>query len=136
MIIQNYTLPTIRAAIELNRQHPEKAIALLEASLPYEFAPNAYGDLHPAYLRGLAYLQLHQPQKAIVEFQKVLDNPGVVVDSIIGALSYLQLARAEKLAGDLDAARTHYQDFLALWKEADPDLPLLKQARTEYAQVR
>ena len=109
---------------------------LLEAARPYELAMASYADLRPAYVRGLAYLQLHDGAKAADEFQKIVDDPGLVVNSIIGALSYLQLARAERMAGDRDAARTHYQDFLAMWKDADPGIPILKQAKAEYARLK
>jgi len=135
-MVQNYTLPTIRAAIEIGRQHPAKAVELLEAARPYELAMASYADLHPAYVRGLAYLELKDGKHAAEEFQKVIDNPGLVVNSVIGALSYLQLARAEAMSGDRDASRTHYQDFLALWKDADPDIPVLKQAKVEYARLK
>ena len=97
---------------------------------------DSLADVLPAYVRGLAYLQLGDGRKAATEFQKVVDNPGVVVTSVIGALAHLQLARAEKMAGNLDAARTNYQDFLALWKDADPDIPILKQAKSEYAKLK
>jgi tetratricopeptide (TPR) repeat protein len=135
-IVQNYTLPTVRAMIEINKKNPAKAIESLEAAQPYELAMASYADLHPAYVRGLAYLKLKDGKKASAEFQKVLDNPGIVVNSIIGALSYVQLARAEEMMGDRDAARTHYQDFLALWKGADPDIPIYRQAKAEYAGLR
>ena len=135
VIVQNYTLPTIRAMIEINQKHPEKAVEVLEPARKYELAMASYADLHPAYVRGLAYLQLKDGVKAAAEFQKLLDNPGIVVNSVIGALSYLQLARAEQMSGDVDAARTHYQDFLALWKDADPNIPVLQQAKAEYAAM-
>jgi len=135
-IVQNYTLPTIRAAVEIDNRNPAKAIELLERARPYEMAMASLADLHPAYVRGLAYLELRNGEKAADEFQKVIDNPGLVANSIIGALSYVQLARAEAMSGDLDAARTHYQDFLALWKDADPDTPILKQAKAEYAKLK
>ena len=135
-IMQNYTLPTIGGMIEIKKGHPQRAIALLEAARPYELAMASYADLRPAYVRGLAYLQLHDGAKAADEFQKIVDDPGLVVNSIIGALSYLQLARAERMAGDRDAARTHYQDFLAMWKDADPGIPILKQAKAEYARLK
>jgi serine/threonine protein kinase/tetratricopeptide (TPR) repeat protein len=135
-LMQNYTLPTIRAAIAINRKHPADAVELLKAALPYEFAMDSYADLQPAYVRGLAYLELKDGNKATAEFQKVIDNPGIVINSVIGALSYVQLSRAEVLTGDRDAARTHYQDFLALWKDADPDIPIYKQAKAEYAKLK
>ena len=135
VIVQNYTLPTIRGMIEINRNRPDKAVEILEPARKYELAMASYADLQPAYVRGLAYLELKDGPKAAAEFQKVLDNPGLVVNSIIGALSYLQLARAEKMSGDFDAARTHYQDFLALWKDADPNVTVLHQAKAEYAAL-
>jgi tetratricopeptide (TPR) repeat protein len=135
-IVQNYTLPTIRAAIEIAKKHPARAVELLQPALPYEMAMASYADLHPAYLRGLAYLELKDGNRAAIEFQKVIDNPGLVVASIIGSLSYLQLARAEVITGDRDAARTHYQDFLALWKDADPDVPIYQEAKAEYARLK
>ena len=135
-LMQNYTLPAIRAMIEIDRKHPANAIAILQPALKYELAMDSFADVVPAYVRGLAYLQLGDGRKAATEFQKLLDNSGVVVSSVIGALAHLQLARAEKMAGDVDAARTHYQDFLALWKDADPDIPVLKQAKAEYAKLK
>ena len=135
-LMQNYTLPTIRGMIEIDRKHPASAIEVLRPALKYELAMDSFADALPAYVRGLAYLQLGDGRKAATEFQKVVDNPGVVVSSVIGALAHLQLARAEKMAGNLDAARTHYQDFLALWKDADPNLPILKQAKAEYAKLK
>ncbi len=135
-LMQNYTLPTIRAAIAINRKKPDQAVAMLNRALPYEYAMDSYANLQPAYVRGLAYLELKDGSKAAAEFEKVIDNPGIVTNSIIGSLSYLQLARAEAMAGDMDAARTRYQDFLALWKAADPDIPILKQAKAEYAKLK
>ena len=135
-LMQNYTLPTIRAMIEIDRKRPARAIELLQPALKYELVMDSLADVLPAYVRGLAYLQLGDGRKAATEFQKVIDNPGVVVTSVIGALAHLQLARAEKMTGNVDAARTDYQDFLALWKDADPGLPILKQAKAEYAKLK
>ena len=135
-LMQNYTLPTIRGMIEINRKHPAKAIEILQPALKYELVMDSLADVLPAYVRGMAYLQFGDGRKAASEFQKVVDNPGVVVTSVIGALAHLQLARAEKMAGNVDAARTNYQDFLALWKDADPDIPILKQANSEYARLK
>jgi tetratricopeptide (TPR) repeat protein len=87
------------------------------------------------YVRGLAYLQLHDGTKAAAEFQKILDNPGVNTLSAFLPLARLQLARAYALEGDTAKARTAYQDFLALWKDADPDVPVLLQAKSEYAKL-
>ena len=135
-LMQNYTLPTIRGMIEIDRKRPAKAIEILQPALKYELVMDSLADVLPAYVRGLAYLQLGDGRKAAGEFQKVVDNPGVVVTSVIGALAHLQLGRAERMAGNLDAARTNYQDFLALWKDADPDIPILKQAKSEYAKLK
>ncbi len=135
-LMQNYTLPTIRAAIAIDRKQPDRAVEMLKRALPYEYAMDSYADLQPAYVRGLAYLELKDGNKAAAEFEKVIDNPGIVTNSIIGSLSYVQLARAEEMSGDHDAARTHYQDFLALWKDADPDVPIYKKAKAEYAKLK
>jgi Tfp pilus assembly protein PilF len=92
--------------------------------------------LHSAYLRGLAYLQLRQGSEAAVEFQKILDHRGIVINSPIGALAHLQLARAYTMQGDTAKARAAYQDFLTLWKDADPDIPVLVAAKSEYAKLK
>ena len=89
-----------------------------------------------AYERGEAYLALRRGKEAAAEFQKVLDHPGIVLNSILGVLAHLELGRAYAVAGDNDKARAAYQDFFALWKDADPDTPILKQARTEYAKLQ
>ncbi len=129
-----YVLPTVRAAIELNRNNPGKAIEILQPVIPYDLA-NLRG-LSSAYERGQAYLLLHQGNEAAAEFQKILDHPGVVFNSITGPLARLQLGRAYALAGDEAKARAEYQDFFALWKDADPDIPILKQAKAEYAKLK
>ena len=135
-IMLGYTLPCIRAMIEVNRNNPSKAIELLNAALPYELAMQSFANVQPAYIRGLAYLEAGDGSKAAAEFRKLIDNPGVVTSSITGALAHLQLARAEKLSGNTEQARTAYQDFLALWKNADTNLPVLKQAKAEYASLK
>ena len=94
-----------------------------------------FSSLQPAHARGLACLQLGKGPEATREFQKRIDNRGAVFDSILGALGRLQRAGAEALNGNLDAARTDYQDFLALWKDADPDIPVLQQAKVEYEKL-
>ena len=90
----------------------------------------------PTYLRGQAYLQLHQGKEAAAEFQKILDHPGVVVNQSTGALARLGLARAYAMQGETTKARAAYQDFLTLWKDADPDIPILIQAKAEYAKLQ
>ena len=92
--------------------------------------------LYPTYVRGQAYLAARQGREAVLEFQKILDHRGIVVSEPIGALAHLQIGRAYILAGDKDKARTAYRDFLALWQDADPDIPILKQAKSEYAKLQ
>jgi len=138
--INGYWLPTIRAAIEINRQNPEKAIEILQTAAPYELgnpSPQAGvgATLYPVYLRGQAYLLLRQGSAAAVEFQKFLEHRGVVVNCPLGALARLGLARAYVLQGDAAKARAAYQEFLTLWKDADPDLPILIKAKAEYAKL-
>jgi eukaryotic-like serine/threonine-protein kinase len=87
-------------------------------------------------VRGEAYLAVHQGQEAAIEFQKILDHRGIVVSDPIGALAHLQLGRAYALAGDTTKAKVAYQDFLTLWKDADPDIPILNQAKAEYAKLQ
>jgi hypothetical protein len=92
--------------------------------------------LYPPYLRGQAYLALRRGKQAATEFQKILDHPGIAVNSAIAALAHLGLGRARALCGDTAGARAAYQDFFALWKDADPDVPILKQAKIEYAKLQ
>jgi tetratricopeptide (TPR) repeat protein len=135
-LVQNYFLPAIRAAIQLHAENPAEAIKLLERTKQYDFAyPDSFRDLYPAYIRGLAYLQIGEGSLARIEFEKLLDHPGFVGTNVIGALSHLQLARALKLSGDAAAARKSYEDFLSLWKNADPDIPIYQQAKSEYSQL-
>ena len=126
-------LPPVRAAIALGGNHPNQAIDILAASAPYDL-----GDafLIPAYIRGLAYLQAGNGRQAAGEFQKLLDHPGILESELKGALAHLQLGRAQAMSGDKDAARKSYQDFLALWKDADADVPIYRQAKLEYATLR
>jgi eukaryotic-like serine/threonine-protein kinase len=135
----NY-LPTIRAQLALNRNAPSKAIAALQVVAPYELGSPGAGPfsaaLYPVYVRGEAYRTLHQGGDAASQFHKILDHRGVVVNEPIGALARLGLARAYVLSGDTVKARTEYQEFLALWKDADPDIPTFKQAKAEYAKVQ
>jgi eukaryotic-like serine/threonine-protein kinase len=138
-LVQNYWIPAIRAAIELDRRNAEKAITFLQAALPYELAdppPFAAGTMYPAYLRGQAYLSAGKGVEAAAEFQKLIDHPGVVVNFPLGALAHLGLARAHVLSGEVGAARTAYQDFFAMWKDADLDVPVLKRARSEYEKLK
>jgi hypothetical protein len=131
-IVRFEYLPTIRSALALRSGDAAKAIDSLAAAAPYELVTGLY----PAYLRGEAYLAAKQGAPAGVEFQKILDHPGVVENDLIGALAHLGLGRAYALAGDSAKAKTAYQDFLALWKNADPDIPILQQAKAEYAKLK
>jgi serine/threonine protein kinase/tetratricopeptide (TPR) repeat protein len=135
-LVQFIWLPEIHAQIALTRNESSKAIEALEAAIPYELGDVGSGDLYPAYARGLAYLAAHRGREAALEFQKILDHPGVVLNEPIGALAHLQLGRAYSMSGDTVKAKVAYQDFLALWKEADPDIPIYKQAKAEYAKVQ
>jgi tetratricopeptide (TPR) repeat protein len=136
-VVQNHCLPTIRAAMKLHENEPAAAVEILRPTVKYDFADaDSFNSLYPAYIRGLAYLQMGEGRLAAVEFQKLLDHPGRVEREITGALSHLQLARAQKMMGDQAAARKSYEDFLTLWKDADPDIPIYQQAKAEYARLR
>jgi serine/threonine protein kinase/Tfp pilus assembly protein PilF len=136
---QRYWLPTIRAAVALERKDPNKAIELLKDASAIELGQATISlavFLCPAYIRGEAYLMLRNGNSAEKEFQKFVDHRGIVVNFPWGALARLQLARAYALQGDTAKAKAAYQDFLTLWKDADPDLPVLVAARAEYAKLR
>ncbi len=137
-IVQSNYLPTIRAATALLGGGASKAIEVLAPAAPYELGSPTQLNfaLYPVYLRGEAYVGAQQSSAAAVEFQKILDHPGVVVNEPIGALAHLGLARAYAQSGDTAKAQAAYQDFLALWKDADPDLPILKEAKAEYAKLQ
>ena len=94
------------------------------------------GGLHSAYVRGEAFMAAHQYAEAAAEFQKILDHRGIVGADPIGALAHLQLGRAFVLSGDKIKAKAAYQEFLTLWKDADPDIPILRQANAEYARLQ
>ena len=135
-------VPELRALLALNRNDPAKAVELLQVAAPYELgAPRSsfhaiYGVLYPIYVRGQAYLALHQGAQAAAQFQKILDHPGIAATDPVGALARLQIGRAYAMSGDHAKAKTAYQDFLTLWKDADPDIPVLQQAKTEYAKLQ
>jgi eukaryotic-like serine/threonine-protein kinase len=133
-LINSLWVPTIEAAVELDRGNGARALQLLEITSPYERSSAMY--FFSVYLRGEAYLKTRQDAHAATEFQKVLDNPGIVDNSIIGALAHLGLARASALDRNPAKARAAYQEFFALWKDADPDVPILKQAKAEYAKLQ
>ena len=133
-----YWLPTIRAAIELDHNNPVKAIQILDTTAPYEFGwwPFLVGSLYPVYVRGEAYLLAGQAREAAIQFQKILRQRGLVANYPLGALAHLQLGRAYVVTGDSAKAKGAYQDFFALWKDADPDIPIQKQAKAEYAKLQ
>jgi serine/threonine protein kinase/Flp pilus assembly protein TadD len=138
-IVQFDYLPMIRAAVALHSGDANRAIAALAPSAPYELgaaSQNLTFLLYPVYLRGEADLAAKQGLAAAAEFQKILDHPGVVLNEPIGALTHLGLGRAYALAGDSAKAKVAYQDFFALWKDADADIPILRQAKAEYGKLQ
>jgi tetratricopeptide (TPR) repeat protein len=132
-MLHQVTIPEVQALGALNRKAPEQAITALQAAAPYEYGVVA--GMYPVYIRGQAYLQAKKGAEAAAEFQKIVDRPGIVPEDPIHSLAKLQLGRAYAMAGDTAKARAAYQDFLALWKDADEDLPLLKEAKAEYGKV-
>jgi hypothetical protein len=133
------SLPVMRAFLALRSGDSAKAIAALSVSTPHELgqaAQQATFVLYPVYVRGLAYLAAKQGVAAAGEFQKVADHWGLVQNEPIGALAHLGLGRAYVLSGETAKAHAAYQEFFALWKDADPDIPILKQAKAEYAKLQ
>ncbi|MGD0414222.1 MAG: protein kinase [Terriglobales bacterium] len=137
-LVQRYWLPTIRAGGALQRKDPNRAIELLKVTSAIELGSptNLAIFLCPAYLRGEAYLMLQDGSRAAAEFQKFIDHRGLVGNFPWGALARLSLSRAYAMQGDTAKARAAYKDFLALWKDADPDIPILKQAKAEYTKLQ
>jgi eukaryotic-like serine/threonine-protein kinase len=135
-VVQFNYLPSVHARLALSRNDPSKAIAVLDASGPYELGNVGDFSLYPVFVRGEAYLASHQGAEAAVEFQKIPDHRGIVQNLPIGALAHLQIGRAYVMQGDTAKAKTAYQDFLTLWKDADPDIPVLVAAKAEYAKLK
>ena len=135
-IVQFNYLPTLYAQLALSRKDASKAVEILQAAFPYELGDVGFTNLYPVFVRGEAYLATHLGAEAAGEFQKILDHRGVVFNEPIGALAHLELGRARVLQGDTVKARAAYQDFLALWKDADPDIPILIAAKAEYANLK
>jgi tetratricopeptide (TPR) repeat protein len=133
-LVNDILLPTVGAMAEIARGNPSRAVELLQVSRQYEFGE--FTGLATAYIRGLAYLRTGAAGQASTEFQRILDHRGVDVTSCLYPLSQLGLARAAALAGDTAKSRKDYQDFFELWKDADPDLPLLKEAKREYERLK
>jgi DNA-binding winged helix-turn-helix (wHTH) protein/Tfp pilus assembly protein PilF len=134
-----YWLPVIQATIELRKKDVFQTLAALEPAAPYELAqpsPNQWGTMYAVYLRGQAYLLEQNGPAAAAEFQKILDHPGIVVNFVTGALAHLELARAYAAAGEEEKAKSAYQDFLTLWKDAEPNSSLLLHAKAEYERPK
>jgi hypothetical protein len=135
-------LPVIHAIVALHRNDPAGAIHALEPAIPYELgAPRGsvtcyFGALYPILFRGEAYLAAHKGPEAGREYQKLLDHRGTMIGDPVAVLAHLGLARSYALSGDASNARNQYREFLALWKDADPDLPVLHEARTELARLQ
>jgi len=133
-------LPELRALAAIHDKDPAKALDLLQAATPFELGvPGSwsafFGDLYPAYLRGEAHLASHQNSDSVAEFQKLIVHPGIVFTDPVGVLTYLQLGRAYASEGDRVRAESSYQEFLKLWKDADPEIPILNQAKIEYVKL-
>ena len=139
--VQSMYLPTLRALSSLNAHDPAAAIQALQIASRYDLALGGvgfigrFGGLYPIYVRGMAYLAARQPAEAAGEFQRILDHRSIVLVDPMDAMARLQLARALALSGDTVKAKSVYIDLLTLWKNADPDIPVLKEARAEYARL-
>jgi eukaryotic-like serine/threonine-protein kinase len=133
-LINSLWVPTIEAAIALDRGNAAKALQLLETTAPYENSSAMY--FFSVYLRGQAYLKNGQGSLAAGEFQKVIDNPGIIDNSVVGALAHLGLARAYAVEKNAARSRAAYQQFFLVWKDADSDNPNLKQAKSEFAKLQ
>ena len=135
-------LPALRGLIALKQGKLAEALTGLEPALANEFALPAtaflagFGSLYSAYVRGLTFTAARKPAEAAIEFEKIISHRGLVAEDPVDALARLQRARALSASGDLPGARAGYEDFLTLWKQADTDLPLLKQAQIEAAKLR
>jgi tetratricopeptide (TPR) repeat protein len=140
--VQFSYLPALRALDALNQGDAARALEMTQAAAPYDLAVPAtaylaafFGALYPVFVRGLAYSRMGRYREAAAELRKILDHPGIVLNDPIGALARLQLGRAMAASGDNAKAKAAYQDLLTLWKDADPDIPILKQAKAEYAKL-
>jgi eukaryotic-like serine/threonine-protein kinase len=135
-MVNLYGMATVRAAIQLSQNNPAKAVRDLEVTSRYDLAQTVAPPLLPVYVRGQAFLALHQGREAAAEFQKFMDYPGAVGNNPIGAVARVGLARAYAMQGDTAKARAAYEEFFSLWKDADPDIPILKQAKAEYSKLQ
>ncbi len=136
-MLKLYCLPAIHGAIEISKNNPSQGILDLEAAAPYELGgPLGFPYLYPVWVRGHAYMAAQNGVAAAAEFQKLIDHPGVTMNQPIGSLAHLELGRAHALSGDNVKARASYQNFFTLWKDADPDIPILITAKLEYAKLQ
>ena len=126
-------LPSFQAALDLNHRNPAAAIEDLRPAVPYDLGTDSGGLT--LYYRGLAYLELKSGKEAAAQFQKILDNRGVVMTDIYWPLAHLGLARAYAQIGETEKSLAQYREFLTLWKNADPDLRILREAKAEYAKL-
>ena len=140
--VQFSYLPALRAIEALNRDEPVKALEMTHAATPYELATpgtayftgaSFFGAFYPVYVRGLAYSRIGRHDEAAAEFQKILDHPGIVLNDPIGPMARLQLARALSASGDRAKSAAVYTNLLSIWKDADPDIPVVQEARAEAA---
>jgi DNA-binding winged helix-turn-helix (wHTH) protein/Flp pilus assembly protein TadD len=135
--VQKYLVPTVRAAVKLQQHEPRAAIDLLRGTAQYDLAfTHSFDFLYPAYIRGQAYLESGDGRSAAAEFQKLIDNPGMCWEYITAPLARLQLGRAQRLMGDNASARKYYEEFFSIWNDADADVPVYRQAKAEYAQLK
>src|SRR5260370_22703997 len=139
-IVQSAWVPTVRAQTAMIKKEPKQALELLEVVKPYErgqlIGNLSYSCMIPVYVRAEAYLEAKRGPQAVAEFQKLIDSRGVVGNCWSGALAHLGKGRAQALSGSTAASRTAYQEFFALWKDADPHIPILKSARAEFAKLK
>ena len=141
--VQFSYLPALRALEALNQDAPAKALEMTQAASPYDLAvpgtayftgASFFGALYPVYLRGLAYSRMGRHREAALEFQKILEHPGIVLNDPIGPMARLELARALSACGDHTRSAAMYKELLTLWKDADPDLPVFQEAKAESAR--
>ena len=137
-LLNQVKLPEARALNSLKRNQPAPALNALDSAKPYELGADRRraGDFVGIYVRGEAFLHLRDGVKAAAEFQRILDHRGVDPTSVLCSLAHLGLGRAYALSGDAAKARTAYQDFFALWKDADADVPIWQTAKAEYAKLK
>jgi eukaryotic-like serine/threonine-protein kinase len=137
--LNSYWLPAVEASLDLRTGNTQAAISALQIAAPYEMSQaSALGDevfMYPTYIRGEAYLAANDGTSAVVEFKKITDHPGVVLNCILGSLARLQLARAEAMMGNKRAALKDYVELFSSWKDADRDVPILMRAKAEYRKL-